>query len=73
MTSVKTLSPSSPSQLPRPLVLFKEYEGDEEEELKSGDICESYGGELLGSPKLDERYLKPTAGILICSDIYEIS
>ena len=42
MTSVKTLSPSSPSQLPRPLVLFKEYEGDEEEELKSGDICESY-------------------------------
>ena len=58
MSSEKLQSPLSPSRAPKPLILFK---GDEEdEELKSEDFGGKSGIQESSSPKLDECYFRPT-------------
>lgn len=58
MASEKLQSPLSPSRAPKPLILFK---GDEEEEdVKSEDLGGKYDIHELSSPKLDECYFRPT-------------
>ena len=58
MASANLKSPLSPSRAPKPLILFK---GDEEEEdLKSEDLGGNYGIQGSSSPKLDECYFRPT-------------
>ena len=52
----KPASPSSPSRTPKPLILFEGYEEEDECE----DLAARNTATVTGSPKLDERYFKPT-------------
>ena len=56
MTSSKPTSPTSPSQAPRPLILFV---GDEDEEDLKRDVEVKFDSLKPGSPKLEESF-KPT-------------